>query len=395
MRMAAWKKISVGRWLVFWITCLAGCTAFRQSNAETPERIISWPSPAKNPNHEGVSGDFVWAASREPFVFQVWQWSDNTIVKRHEVSFSEKTYSALILPGDRWLSSVREGYCVGDLKTGKIIDRWPYPDRLDICSCHASQNGKHFALSAHESESWDYSSYHIGLIYPDDKSFQWIADLTPEYGDRSYSTMISAIPSDDGKYIGVVGWNGGFAMIDVSNKKVLWTASPNHEPAVWNANNKNKVSWKQVPLDVVAVSDLAFSPDAKMAYVGGAIGSDTVGAAGCIWGIKVETGEIVNKWGTATPKREEYCRYITSISVSPDGCFVAAGVTPTGLVFLYSTKDGKRRILKHGDSGRIDFVSFSPDSKRLATYAGYPPPSEIKIWKLPEEKEDSERKNPN
>ena len=64
--------------------------------------------------------------------------------------------------------------------------------------------------------------------------------------------------------------------------------------------------------------------------------------------------------------------------------YVAAGTVPKALVFLYSTKDGQRRIINHGSPATIDFASFSPDSKRLATYAANYA-KEIKIWKLPEE----------
>jgi hypothetical protein len=370
---------------------MSGCATINQSYAEIPERSIPWPSPVKKLLDVGTNYDYMWAKAANPENFQVWQWSENTIIKRHEVNLSEKTYSLLILPHDKWLSHDQAGFCTGDLNSKKIIHRWPAPKELAVSLRQASRNGKYYAINANKKKDdhWDCDSLCFGLISPDDKTFQWVADLTPEYGDNSYSVIAKVIPSDDGKFIGVVGWNCGFAMIDVSNKKVLWTASRNHEPSVWNANNKNKVPWKQIPLDTVSPQDIAFTPDGKMAYAGGAISCDTGGAAGCIWGIKVETGEIVNKWGTSAPKREEYCRDITTVSVSPDGRFVAAGSVPTGLVFLYSTKDGKRRIIKHSESGTIDFVSFSPDSKRLATYAGYPPPCEIKIWKLPEEEKSS------
>jgi WD40 repeat protein len=396
IKVRYFKRSTVSVWIVFLIAYLSVCITLRQSRAETPERTIPWPSPVKKFINDGANSDYMWARSSEPDGIQVWQWSDNTIVKQHQITLPENTYSILILPPDRWLSKENSGFCTGDLKTAKVIDRWPGVRELSIMLQQSSRNGKYHAVSAiqdfnyaeKEGVKHDFETTHIGLIFPDKKAIRWIADLTPEYENQPSRIISKVIPSDDGKFIGVVSVDG-VAMIDVSNKKVLWTASYNHKPALWNVLIKNKVPWKQVSLDSVSMDDLAFSPDAKMAYVGSTIASDTVGAAGCIWGIKVETGEIVNKWGTATPKREEYCRDITTVAVSPDGRFVAAGVTPTGLVFLYSTKDGKRRILKHSDPGRIDFVSFSPDSTRLATYAGYPPPYEIKIWKLPEEEKAS------
>jgi WD40 repeat protein len=162
---------------------------------------------------------------------------------------------------------------------------------------------------------------------------------------------------------------------------VLWTANYKHLPG---EKERNKVPWKGVPLDGT-VDDIAFTPDSKTLYAGGWRGSDSVGAAGCVWGIKVETGEIVSQWGTAQPRPEEYARTVTAVSVSPNGRYVAAGTVPTGLIFLYSTKDGQRRILGPRCPATIDFVGFSPDSKRLATYASGYVRSELKIWKLPEE----------
>jgi len=86
----------------------------------------------------------------------------------------------------------------------------------------------------------------------------------------------------------------------------------------------------------------------------------------------------VNRWFATPSGREESGRPIMTVSMSPDGRFVAAGTGPEGDVYLFFTSDGHRRVLKHGGS-TILMASFSPDSKRLASYAG----GEIKIWKMP------------
>ena len=358
-----------------------------RGHAQSPERIVPWPSRVSNIRDLGANGDFVWVAFREPWAFHVWQWSDNTVVKRSELRLAGRTFCVLLLPHERWLASVDEGFCIGDLKSRKVISRWPKSDKLDISLRQASQNGEHFAAVAWDEVggSYNYKSMHVGLILPDDKIFQWAATLTPDYGNSVGGVTSRTIPSNSGKFIGVPGWDNGVAMIDVVNKKVLWTANAMHHSPN-STKERNKVPWKGVPLDAISVDDLAFTPDSKIVYVGGTIASDSVGAAGCVWEIRVETGEVVSQWGTADPKPDEYSRIVTTVSVSPDGRYVAAGTVPKGLVFLYSTKDGQRRIINHGSPATIDFASFSPDSKRLATYAANYA-KEIKIWKLPEETE--------
>jgi WD40 repeat protein len=374
-------RLGVSAWFVFLLSCAVGCVAMAQGPGESPERTIPWPSRVDHILDVGASGDFFWAAFNKPPAFHVWQWSDNTVVKRHELPCTENVLSIRMLPHDRWLSLVGKDYCVGDLKSGKVVQRWPIPHGLDVSLHRASRNGEHCAVTATKLGSYGEDDTCIGIVAPDSKEFKWAATLTPDYG-RSVDGVIgrAIVPSDDGRFIGVAGWDNGVAMIDVVNKRVLWTANYKHLPG---AKERNKVPWKGVPLDGT-VDDIAFTPDSKTLYAGGWRGSDSVGAAGCVWGIKVETGEIVSQWGTAQPRPEEYARTIVTVSVSPDGRFVAAGAAVNGRVFLYSTKDGQRRILTHSSPGTINIVSFSPDSKRLATRARGYGPTEIDIWKLPD-----------
>ncbi len=383
-------KATISLCSVLVLTCASGCVTLAQDRGESSERVIPWPDRVNNILEAGTSGDYFWAAYSKPPAFHVWQWSDLTVAKCYELPYTERTFTVLMLPHERWLASVDEGFCIGDLKSGKVISRWPKSDKLDISLQQASQNGKHFAAVAWDEVggSYNYKSMHVGLILPDDRIFQWAATLTPDYGDNVDGTTSRTIPSNSGKFIGVPGWDNGVAMIDVVNKKVLWTASHNHLPRPKDPRKRNNVPWKGVPLDALSVDDLAFTPDDKTVYVGGTIASDSVGAAGCVWEIRVETGEVVSQWGTADPKPDEYSRSVTTVSVSPDGRYVAAGTVPKGLVFLYSTKDGQRRIINHGSPATIDFASFSHDSKRLATYAANYA-KEIKIWKLPEEEAES------
>ena len=215
----------------------------------------------------------------------------------------------------------------------------------------------------------------FGLVGPDGKTFTWAVSIDKIPGDSAQAMIRRLVPSDNGVHIGVAGWKNGVLMIDVAKKKVSWAASSEHSPGT-ECPPKQKMPWKGVPLDEVNTTDLAFTPDSKLIYAGG--------ATGCVYGIKVDTGEVVSKWWATHTSKEEYGYRISTISVSPDGRFVAAGTGPTGDVYVFSTKDGSRRILNHGGS-TILITSFSPDSKRLATFAA----GKIKIWKLPEETKES------
>lgn len=170
-------------------------------------------------------------------------------------------------------------------------------------------------------------------------------------------------------------------MVDVRNKRVLWTAIPSDKASISNPERKVAVPWKRILVDVIKISDVAFVPDSKTIYLAVSIPSNSVaGTAARVWKMNTETGEIIGQWGDASPP-EEYTRFVSAVCVSPDGRFVAVGTGPDGTIWLLSTKDGQRRILKHSKRSSVDIVSFSPDSSRLAAYAATDAGS-IEIWKV-------------
>jgi WD40 repeat protein len=315
-------------------------------------------------------------------MLSIWKWTNGSVELSHgiQLDIRDDILSMAILSSSYWLSKVynaqdrQADYCLRNLKSQKVIARWPQPrDWFSNFGRKGSQNGKHWAVSA-VKEATEYGqpdTMRFGLIAPDGKTFDWAVTIK---GDSSCFPELSPplVPSDDGSFIGIAGWKNGVLMMDVANKKVLWTANGENKPDMTAGNDAD--AWRPMPLDEINTRDIAFSPDSKIVYAGG--------TTGCVYALKVKTGEVVSKWW-ATPTSEQINGYrISTISVSPDGRFVAAGTGPTGDVYLFSTKDGERRILKHGGS-TILITSFSPDSKRLATFAT----GQIKIWKLPEETE--------
>lgn len=379
-------RTTISLCLVLVLTCVMQCVSLAQRRGDSPERVIPWPNRVDNILEVGTNGNLFWVAYNKPPAFHVWRWSDSTIVKALELPYTEKTFSVWILPHDRWLAKVGRSFLVSDVKSGRVIHRWTEAGGLDVTLWHPSRIARHCAATARTLGSYEEDRIQIGIIAPEDKEFTWAATLTPDYGRTAAGVIHHVVPSDDGKFIGIAGWDNGVAMIDVVNKKVLWTANSNHLPGAKTPKERNSVPWKRVPLDAV-VGNIAFAPDGKTVYVGGWIASNSVGAAGCVLGMNVETGETVSRWGMAQPRPEEYSRDVTTVAVSPDGRYVAAGTVPNGLVFLYSARDGQRRILNHGGPAAIDFASFSPDSKRLATFVANYASKEIKIWKLSEEGE--------
>jgi len=123
-------------------------------------------------------------------------------------------------------------------------------------------------------------------------------------------------------------------------------------------------------------NDLAFAPDGKLVYAGG--------TEGCVHVMEAATGRVRDHWFATPTGKEEYGHRISTVNVSPDGRFAAAGTGPEGLVFLFSTAKGDLlRVLPHGGS-TILAASFSPDSSRLATLAA----GRLKIWRIPDVKKE-------
>ena len=112
---------------------------------------------------------------------------------------------------------------------------------------------------------------------------------------------------------------------------------------------------------------VTFSADSQVVYSGG--------GEGCVYGLDVRTGKEVSRWFATTSGKSEYGHRISDIAASPDGKYVAAGTGPEGLIWVFSTVDGKvLKVLNHGGS-TVALVHFSPDSKALASFV----PGSLKV----------------
>jgi WD40 repeat protein len=377
----------------FWLCLclvLAGCTGSVKRAEDAPEQVINWRGEGIAFGSWGAAGNAIYATSVKPAVLDVWDWSKGGLWKRYSVPVSEDITSLAILPNERWIGRIhdkpgnRTEFCVGNLATGAEIDRWPEPQDVYIDLGQSSRNGKFVpAWSSPEVRSAKYPSSgsmaRVGMVASDGESIEWITVVTSELRTPPHATIHRVVASEDGAHVGIAGWDKGLAMIDVAKKKVLWVASPNYQQGT--DEKSEKVVWKTLPLDEVNAWDFAFSPDGKLAYEGG--------DSSCVQAINVATGKVVSRWwATRSGKKETGCG-ITTISVSPDGRFVAAGTGPEGLVFLFSTKTGRSRLLNHGGS-QIMMTNFSPDSKHLVSYTG----GKIKLWAVSEPVEEPRDEKP-
>ncbi|MEN6405923.1 MAG: WD40 repeat domain-containing protein [Thermoguttaceae bacterium] len=366
------------------ITLLAGCL-------RAEEQTIVWPDRRDSGDVEVCADYFIYPVTKYPFSLVVWQWRKGTIQKAYEIPCDKEITSAAIFAPNMWVCDLyapkHEGeFCVFDTILRKWGYRWKPPKDWHVALGRGSWSGNHVAVwSQPENYSFEpRNQIRFGLVAADGKSLNWAVtiktDNAPDLAE-SWKITNDVVPSNDGRYIGVPGWKRGILMVDVTQKKPKWVASSEYKPGAEVSAEKSAVSWSRLPLDELDATDLVFSPDSRLVYVGS--------STGLVYGMKTETGEVVNRWWATLSNENEPSHYITRVAVSPDGRFVAAGTVPNGLVFLFFTKDGHRYTFKHNRPIGIDLLSFSPDSKRLAAYAA----GEINIWKLPELDNGKDKRN--
>lgn len=359
--------------LVCLVGSLAGCS-------QSSEQTIVWPDRHDDVGDTGVSGDcFYYPVCTTPSSLVVWQWRGDTIQRACEMQCDKEVTSAATFAPNRWVCHLyapkhESELCVFDADSERCEYRWKPPHDWHVSLGRGSPIGNRVAVWC-QPENYSHEPHNqvrFGMLTADGKSFDWAVTLSSDSSNPAESWKVTdrVVPSNDGKYIGVPGWMGGVLVIDVTQKKPLWVASSHYKP---EACEQSGVPWDRIPFEECDATDLAFAPDGKLVYVGGGMG--------LVYGMKSETGEIVSQWWATLSGTSEAGHRITSVAVSPDGAFVAAGTVPNGMIFLFSAKNGRRCTFKHNRPIAIDHLSFSPDSKRLATYGA----GEIKIWKMPEE----------
>lgn len=337
----------------------SGCRPDVQRLAESAT-TLTWVGRDGGFSAWGCAGSYVYGKSVKPAVLDVFVWSGETLKKRNEVALPACVAVSWTEKGDclfNPLGKSRSSETIVLLKAGgnATTSRWPVPGGWDCLQTQPSENGRYVGACLSEDPgepaadyAWDVDRAMIGLLTPDEEDIQWVR-LQGRKGQAISGDIRSVRPSNDGKYVAVGGWDCGVAMIDVAAQSVLWSRRPPRETCAYY---------------------VAFAPDASVVYAGG--------TDGIVYVMDVRTGNVLGQWCASPSGKAEYGHRISSLAVSPDGRWVAAGTGPEGLLFVGSATLHKVvAVLDHGGS-TVLLVHFSPDSSALASFV----PGTLKVWKV-------------
>ncbi len=323
---------------------------------QQPESEESWRGAGGGFREWGATGEYIFGVSIKPIRLDTWKWEGGLLKRQKSVEASFVKDAGAI----SWLTSGRLLFCpndynlhpivIMDVEKERVLQEWNLGKYWYCSIIGTSRNGEYAAVGVFQNtgpRDYNHPRVRIGLISPKVENITWLPTLIGKH--RGYDNIESIVPSDDGRYVAVAGWNNGAVVVDVANKKILWEIRPK---------------------EAVALKDIVFSLDNKVVYTGG--------GEGCVYGMDVPTGKILSRWFATETGKSIYGHRISTVAVSPDGNLVAVGTGPEGLVYIWESKTGKKvKVLDHGGS-TILILSFSPDSKTLATFAA----GKIKTWSL-------------
>lgn len=284
-------------------------------------------------------GEYLAAVSRKHDVY-VWEWNNLQAPPRICKDEGEGGAAAFMLPD---LVVVETSSIVDpdpshpvllkNMDSGAEFRRWAFGPTLFCDEMRTSRNGRWVAFRAQANSEWNF---HVGLLDPTSEEPRWVAEFKQERGTLMASHLA---PSEDGRYIAVVGIHDGawIAVADVESKKALWSKRQKGAAMFY---------------------DLALSPDSKTVYAGGTCGG--------IFGYDFATGEVTGRWMMGKGKDDKYGYRITCVAASLDGELVAAGTGPEGDVYLWNIKTGQQVAVFQTLQATIMGMAFSPDSARLA-----------------------------
>jgi WD40 repeat protein len=312
----------------------------------------------------GAAGERVSGTDLNHSFADIWGWQDATLVKKHRVAVNARLVSFSLLPDDNCIWSYYEGgyqnwLLLWDLKSGKMIRRWSFDKDRRFGRFKPSQNGKHVAVSDLSNDGVDPR---IGILSSTMDKIDWLQESE---GKGAVDPVFDIAVSDDGGIILLLGDKRHLvSALSVAEKKVIWQWPAKGEmvkPAIPTVELEQRES-------IGSCNRAAFSPDTKTIYCA----TDDR----CIYVLRSDNGKCIGRWPVSASGRAEWGPGITSLCVSPDGRYLAAGADPR--VYILSTETGKV-ILVLNHQGDVKITSFSPDSKFLASYAA----GQFNIWDMP------------
>jgi hypothetical protein len=341
---------------VIWLC--AGC-ADTQSQ---PAFVLPSEDAGQALRHCGQGGNgMLWAFSGGVQRLTCWGWDGLAVRRQTQIDVPEVWWLGAV--GD-WAYIATRGDERGvlpalvaqQLVDKKVLAEWPVDDGWYCNGITVSRSGKWVTAKVVEDAvcrpagfDWNNFRLRVAVIETTTWKLTWAPMLE---GERNAGADIrGVVPSDDGAYVCVAGWYNGAALLDVANHKVLW---------------------EKKPKGCIGMVDAAFAPDGKVVYVGD--------ASGAVYVMDVATGDVLGEWWANDRGESVYGWRISTVAASADGRFVAAGTGPAGVVYVWRSDTGQRvRTLNHGGS-TILVMTFSPDSKALASLAA----GQIKVWTMPD-----------
>ncbi len=289
----------------------AGCAPSLADPPTAALHTYSWKSNSTGWAVWGSGGAYLYGVSATTDRLDVWTWKGDAVQQCQEPTRVYPTTCIAPISDSRHVAPQGKdaagniSLVLVDTKTQVEEARWTLPKGWYCHNMRVSGNGRYVALELQDNRTddrnFDRDEVPLGLLDVDRKHISWPASLL---GRRGAADTVEAVAaSNDGSWMAVAGWDSGAAVVDVHEGRVLWASKPPRE-----AN----------------LADIAFSGDNRTVYTGGTMG--------CVYGMETANGRVTSKWFTTESGKPVYGHRISTVAVSPDGRYVAAGTGPTGLV---------------------------------------------------------------
>ena len=282
-----------------------------------------------------------------------WQWSD---LSAWPVVARLQAQTVVPITGDKivYIPSVNLAKLIlTDLKADKELASLSLPYGAECKKLKISQNSKFGAVSIILKEGAQKDWLKLGLFDSGLKNVSFV--FQKDTGAEDFLLYDFAI-TNDGNFIAGAG-----------QKNRAW---------VFVIDTKTQtVQWEKTFDEYGQFTLVEFSPDGRTLFVSEKIRH--------IIALDSATGKTIRVFEMPLYSARGYQKQnISSIAISPNGRVLAADSEPAGTVWFWDIKTGRESASFHVGDLTISSITFSPDSKYLATGCMVSP--EIKIWKVPQ-----------